>query len=377
MNRRLLSFFLIGAILFAFTGCNAKKSDETFITKTSYMLNTIVTINIYDSTDESLLDGCLDLCRKYEELFSRTIDTSEIARLNRGEITEVSEDTAELIEKGLFYGELTDGAFDISVHPVSSLWDFSSGSENPSLPDPALLETALKKVDYQKIGLQNQTVSFAEDGMGIELGAIAKGYIADRIKEYLTEHGVKSATINLGGNMLCVGTKPSGALFRIGIQKPFADHSQVVGIVDIDDLSVVSSGIYERYITVDGKQYHHILNPSTGYPYDNGLVSVTIISPESADGDALSTSCFCLGLEDGMKLVESQPDCYGIFIMSDGTIHYSEGLEEQFQIETDLPVYASRTVSTLLPIPVSRASATVRAAMASTTTTALGTITGS
>ena len=253
MNRRLLSFFLIGVILFTFTGCDTKKSDDTFITRTSYMLNTIVTINIYDSTDESLLDGCLDLCRKYEELFSRTIDTSEIARLNRGEITEVSEDTAELIEKGLFYGELTDGAFDISVHPVSSLWDFSSGSENPSLPDPALLETALKKVDYQKIGLQNQTVSFAVEGMGIELGAIAKGYIADRIKEYLTEHGVKSATINLGGNMLCVGTKPSGALFRIGIQKPFADHSQVVGIVDIDDLSVVSSGIYERYITVDGK----------------------------------------------------------------------------------------------------------------------------
>ena len=326
MNRRLLSFFLIGVILFTFTGCDAKKSDETFITKTSYMLNTIVTINIYDSTDESLLDGCLDICRKYEELFSRTIDTSEIARLNRGEITEVSEDTAELIEKGLFYGELTEGAFDISIHPVSSLWDFSSGSENPALPDSALLETALKKVDYQKIGLENQTVSFAEEGMGIELGAIAKGYIADRIKEYLTEHGVKSATINLGGNMLCVGTKPSGALFRIGIQKPFADHSQVVGIVDIDDLSVVSSGIYERYITVDGKQYHHILNPSTGYPYDNGLGSVTIISPESADGDALSTSCFCLGLEDGMKLVESQPDCYGIFITSDGTIHYTEGL---------------------------------------------------
>lgn len=333
MNRRLISFFLILTIFSILSGCSSKKEDDTFITKTSYMLNTIVTINIYDSTNESLLDDCLDICRKYEELFSRTIETSEIARLNRGEITEVSAETAELIEKGLFYGELTDGAFDISIEPVSSLWNFSSDSEHPTLPDSARLEAALKKVDYRKTLLQDHSVLFTEDGMGIELGAIAKGYIADQIKKYLTEQGIKSATINLGGNMLCVGAKPSGSPFRIGIQKPFADHSQVVAIVDIDDLSVVSSGIYERYITVDGKQYHHILNPATGYPYDNGLVSVTIISPKSVDGDALSTSCFCLGLENGMKLVESQPDCYGIFITSDGTMHYSQGLEEQFHIQ--------------------------------------------
>ncbi len=333
MKRRLISFFLILTIFSTLSGCSSKKEDDTFITRTSYMLNTIVTINIYDSTDESLLDGCLEICRKYEELLSRTIETSEIARLNRGEITEVSEDTAELIEKGLFYGELTDGALDISIEPVSSLWDFSSGNEHPVLPDSALLEAALKKVDYQKVRIQDCNVSFMEDGMGIELGAIAKGYIADKIKAYLTEQGVKSATINLGGNMLCVGAKPSGTPFRIGIQKPFADHSQVVAIVDIDDLSVVSSGIYERYITVDGKQYHHILNPATGYPYDNGLVSVTIISPKSVDGDALSTSCFCLGLENGMKLVESQPDCYGFFVTSDGKLHYSKGLEERLNIQ--------------------------------------------
>ena len=309
MKQRLISFFLLCITLFTLSGCSRKKEDETFITRTTYMLNTIITINIYDSTDESLLDGCLDICKKYEELFSRTIDTSEIARLNRGEIAEVSEDTTELIEKGLFYGKLTEGAFDISIEPVSSLWDFSSGSEHPLLPDSALLEAALKKVDYQKVQIQEHKVLFMEEGMSIELGAIAKGYIADKIKAYLIEQGVGSATINLCGNMLCVGTKPSGAPFRIGIQKPFADHSQVVGIVDIDDLSVVSSGIYERYITVDGKQYHHILNPATGYPYENGLVSVTIISPKSVDGYALSTSYFCLGLEDGTKLVESQPDC--------------------------------------------------------------------
>ena len=334
MRQQLLSFLLICSVLFCLTGCGQTKKDDTYITKTSYLLNTIVTVNIYDSTDESLLDGCFEICRKYEALFSRTIETSEIARLNRGEITEVSEETAELIEKGLYYSELSEGAFDPSIQPVSSLWDFSSGSDSAALPDPRQLETGLQKVDYQKIQIQENRVLFSENGMGLDLGAIAKGYIADKIKDYLMEQGVKSATVNLGGNMLCVGTKPSGAPFRIGIQKPFADHSQVVAIVDIDNLSVVSSGIYERYITVDGKQYHHILNPATGYPCENELVSVTILSPESADGDALSTSCFCLGLEKGMKLVESQPDCYGIFITSDGTLHYSQGLEETFQIET-------------------------------------------
>ena len=327
MNRRLLSFFLIGVILFTFTGCDTKKSDDTFITRTSYMLNTIVTINIYDSTDESLLDGCLDLCRKYEELFSRTIDTSEIARLNRGEITEVSEDTAELIEKGLFYGELTDGAFDISVHPVSSLWDFSSGSENPSLPDPALLETALKKVDYQKIGLQNQTVSFAVEGMGIELGAIAKGYIADRMKDYLVSQGVSSATINLGGNVLTIGSRPDGTPFRIGIQKPFAPTGTPALTLPVTDLSVVSSGVYERYFELDGTLYHHILDTKTGYPIQNNLFEVTIISPSSMDGDALSTTCFLLGLEEGIALIESLENTEAVFLTSDGNIHATSGLK--------------------------------------------------
>lgn len=328
---RLFICIFICSLPLCLTGCQKKQDD--YISKTNYMLNTIVTIQIYDSTDETLLDGCFDLCRQYEEMFSRTIDTSEISRLNRGEITEVSDETAELIQKGLYYAGLSEGAFDITIAPVSSLWDFSSGSENPSLPEQHMLEQALELVDYENVDLNGTQLSFAKKGMALDLGAIAKGYIADRLKTYLMEHGVSSATINLGGNLLCIGKKPSGEPFRIGIQKPFADHNEIIGTVAIDDLSVVSSGIYERYITVDGKQYHHILNPATGYPYDNGLTSVTIISARSVDGDALSTSCFCLGLEKGMELIDSIPDCYAIFITTDNTLHYSNGLEDTFQLQ--------------------------------------------
>lgn len=168
--------------------------------------------------------------------------------------------------------------------------------------------------------------------MGLDLGAIAKGYIADKMKEFLVSKGVKSATINLGGNVLCIGKKTDNTPFRIGIQKPFADRSETIAILDIEDKSVVSSGIYERYFEKDGTFYHHILNPDTGYPYDNHLVSVTIISDQSMDGDGLSTSCFALGLEKGMELINSLPDVHAVFITDDYQLHYSDHFQEDLKV---------------------------------------------
>lgn len=164
--------------------------------------------------------------------------------------------------------------------------------------------------------------------MGLDLGAIAKGYIADKIKEFLMEKGVKSAIINLGGNVLCIGGKPDKAPFNIGIQKPFADRKETIAVMELSDKSIVSSGIYERFFERDGNFYHHILNPKTGYPYDNSLVAVTIISDKSVDGDGLSTSCFALGLEEGMKLINSIENVHAVFITDDYKPHFSDGFEE-------------------------------------------------
>lgn len=255
-------------------------------------------------------------------MLSTTIETSEIYQMNHRKPGErqfiVSDKTAQVLKKGLEYCQMSDGAFDITIEPLSSLWDFA-GAE-PTVPEASDIQAALDKVGYKKVTLEGNTVTFADDETAIDLGAIAKGYIADRVKDYLTEQGVKSAIINLGGNVLCVGEKTDGTLFKIGLQKPFADRTETVAALDIKDLSVVSSGVYERHFIQDGVNYHHILDPHTGYPYENGLTQVTIISKESVDGDGLSTTCFALGLEKGMELADSLDGVYAVFITEDGEL---------------------------------------------------------
>ncbi|MBS6645190.1 MAG: FAD:protein FMN transferase [Clostridiaceae bacterium] len=316
-------FLLLTIMLLILTGC--KPQDP--VSKTAYMLNTFVTITLYDTRDEGILDGCLELCESYEQIFSRTIETSEIYRLNHRKPEEtvftVSDDTARLIEKGLYYSRISGGAFDITVEPITTLWDFTSGEHR--IPDESALKEAVKKVGYQNLQLEGNQLTFLSPDTALELGAIAKGYIADRLKDYLLENGVKSAVINLGGNVLCVGEKPGKTPFKIGLQKPFADHTETIETMDIRDMSVVSSGVYERHFVIDGVNYHHILDPKTGCPYQNGLISVTILSGESVDGDGLSTTCFSLGLDKGMELADSIDGVYAVFITEDGKVHYSEG----------------------------------------------------
>ena len=336
----------------AFSGCSlkantAENSDagsQEPVSATAIKLNTAVTVTIYDSQDRELLTECMNLCDKYEKIFSRTASDSELYQLNHRELTpvagtedtfQVSDPLAELIRKGLYYSELSEGAFDIAIEPLTSLWDFTA--EDPQVPEDRLIQKALTKCDYHNVSVSdNNEVILKTEDTAIELGAIAKGYIADRLKDYLISQGVKSAIINLGGNVLCIGGKPDDSSFKIGIQKPFADRSETIAVMDIKDKSVVSSGVYERCFEQDGTLYHHLLNPRTGYPYDNGLIAVTIISDESVDGDALSTTCFALGLEDGMKLAESLDNVQAFFVTSDYEIHYTKDFQKEITVtETD------------------------------------------
>lgn len=342
MNKRTknmgLIFLLLMLVLAVFAAVYQSRSKEKEpISKTDYLLNTIVTVTLYDSQDTSILEGALNLCREYEELLSPTLETSELYRLNHGELPmdeegfyELSEETAAVIAQGLTYCELSEGAFDIAIEPLSSLWDFTSG--DGTVPDETAIQAALSLVDYKDIILEGRRIRFEKEGMGINLGAIAKGYIADKMKDWLIKEGIQSAIIDLGGNVLCIGQRPEGDPFRIGIQKPFANRSETAAVMEISDKSVVSSGIYERYFEEDGRLYHHLLNPSTGYPYENSLVSVTIISDKSADGDGLSTACFALGLDRGMELLNRLPDVEGVFITEDYQLHYTEGFEQDITL---------------------------------------------
>lgn len=303
------------------------------------LLHTVCTIQLYDSTDYDLLNSCFSLIHKYEKIFSRTLEDSEIYRINHSTQTsfEISDELRDILEFALSYGELSNGALDISIAPISALWDFSGITHKAAVPEHEALAAALSLVDYRAIRLEGNTLTFAKTGMQLELGAVAKGYIADRVKDYLLANGVTSAIINLGGNILLVGEKTDGTAFRVGIQKPFENRDAVVAAIsELKDCSMVSSGIYERYFyDEEGTFYHHILNPATGYPYDSSLQQVTIISKDSATGDALSTACFALGLEKGMELIHSLTDVYAVFITSDGALHFSDGFLETIPTQTE------------------------------------------
>lgn len=316
----LFGLFLLLCSLLA--GC--KKAPNP-ITKTSFKLNTVVTITIYDSSDTALLDNALKLCDYYEDLFSRTRETSEIYQVNQGLQRKLSPETEELLNIALSYNRLSGGLFDPTIGPVSSLWDFHA--EQPKAPDDTLIQSALPLIDAEKLRLFEHTITM-EEGMMLDLGAVSKGYIADRIKEYLTEQGVKSAVIDLGGNVLCIGSRPDGTPFQIGIRKPFEENNTAATALSITDQSVVTSGIYERCFEQDGILYHHLIDPNTGYPCDNELASVTIISNHSVDGDALSTCCFLMGTEQGMKLIDSLSDVRAIFITREGKLLYSKGFSD-------------------------------------------------
>lgn len=314
--------------------------EKSPIAACSYdLLNTVCTIQLYDSTDYDILNGCFEVIDHYEKIFSRTLEGSEVYNINHSNKTSflISDELKELLELALTYCSISNGALDISIAPLSTLWDFSNLEHKTTAPSDKDILDALEKVDYSGIRLEGNRLTFAKPGMQLEFGAIAKGFIADKVKEYLLANDVQSAIINLGGNILLVGEKPDGAAFQVGIQKPFEDRDAVVvAISSLKDVSMVSSGIYERYFyDKNGTFYHHILNPETGYPCDADILQVTIISPTSAAGDALSTACFALGLEKGMALIDSLEDVYAVFVAADGTLYFSDGYLETIPTRTE------------------------------------------
>ncbi|XME02926.1 FAD:protein FMN transferase [Lachnospiraceae bacterium C1.1] len=322
------SVVIAAAGLFLFAGCAAKTEP---VSKTEFMLDTVCYITLYDKNDPSIIEDAFKLGKEYENLFSATVEGSDVYRINEadGETVEVSEDTIELIKTSIKYGDLTNGAFDITIYPISKMWDFTG--ENPSVPDEADIKEALKHVNYKNISIDEEknTVTLLDSEAMIDPGAIGKGYIADKMKEYIVSKGVKSAIINLGGNVLTIGESTEKRPFKIGIRKPFADESEMATAVEANDKSVVSSGSYERYFIENGRLYYHILDPKTGYPADGGLSGITIISDKSVDGDALSTSCFILGYDKAIELLKGikEEKIGAIFIADDNTTINEYGME--------------------------------------------------
>lgn len=303
-----------------------------------FFLNSILTLDIYDTglDNAKINQEVEDRVRELENKMSTKIATSEVSKINDNagiDKVKVSDDTYTVIKEALKYGKISKGKFDITVGNLVDLWGI--GTENEKVPSKEEIQKALATVDYNKVEIDdnNKTVFLKDKGMKIDLGAIAKGYVADDIVKILEKDGVKSAIINLGGNVYVYGNK-GGKNFKIGIRNPLSpDPNDYLGIYQSQNESVVTSGVYERFFEKDGKRYHHILSTSDGYPIDNNLISTSIITKSSMDADALSTTTFALGLEEGLKLIENTKNTEAMFITADKKIYMTSGLKEKFELK--------------------------------------------
>ncbi len=316
---------LLAAGLLLCGGCTAEKIPPK-ISEVGFYLDTVIVLTAYVENSQVLKDA-LEECGRYERLLSRTVEGSDVWQINhaKGEPVEVSEDTMQILRCAQEISEKSGGAFDVTIAPVSTMWNFTQ--DPPALPDAEEIARAAELVDYTRMKLEGNTVTLPE-GMMIDLGGIAKGYIADRIKTYLADRGVRYAILSFGGNIVAIGSeKPDGTPWKVGIQdidKPTGEHM----LISLNKGgSTVTSGTYERGFDLDGVRYHHLLSSETGWPVQNELASVTIFSESSMEGDALSTTAFVLGTAKGLELIESLEGTEAVFIARDRTVTCSSGAE--------------------------------------------------
>ena len=348
MKKVLTLLILIVTLIIPQLGCNSQVNNPG-IGKSSYHLNTICAVTIYsmdgiedlDDTQQQkeslqLITDAFALCDDYEKILSKTVEGSDVYRINHagGQAVEVDSATIEVVNKGLEYSRLSGGAFDITIGKVSDIWNYQEmddkGNHIGVIPEEGVISEAMNHVDYNCVIVEGNTIRLTDPMAELDLGGIAKGYIADKVAEFLESKGVTSAVVDLGGNIVVIGEKgesidnPVGTEFKVGIADPNSEG--LLGLLECKDKTVVTSGTYERYFELDGKRYHHVLDTKTGYPADTDLLAVTIVSDKghSVDCDGLSTSCLALGKEKGLKLIQGLDGVQAIFIDKDGKVTKSD-----------------------------------------------------
>ncbi|MDE8731862.1 FAD:protein FMN transferase [Eubacteriales bacterium DFI.9.88] len=315
-------------IIITQTGCGSEEP----VSENQFRLDTICTITIYDlkkSQAQDALDKAFACIKDYENMLSKTVEGSDVYKINHagGKPVAVHGETMEVIQKGIEYGQLSQGMFDITIGALSDLWDFTGN--NPRVPDEEQLKKAVKTVDYRKVKVEGDTAALTDKDARLDLGGIAKGYIADRVTEVLEKAGVKKAIIDLGGNIVTIGSKGEGKPWKIGIERPYSDRSEILGAVEMVDATIVTSGVYERYFEAGGKLYHHVLNPKTGYPIENNLDAVTIKAGkgQSVDCDILGTVCLMLGMEKSRELLAGMDGIQAAFIDKNDKVTEINGMK--------------------------------------------------
>lgn len=356
-NKRSLMLFLLPMMLLTLASCGDKKEEATDkvttkegtllkdpYKKEEFLMGTYVRVQIFDEGKEDVLEKAFDRIKELDKKITvnEKDSGSEVEKINDQagiEPVKVSDDVYRLVEDSLYYSEDSKGGFDLTIGPITELWHI--GFDDARKPEQAEIDEALKLVDYHKVKLdeKEKTVFLEEKGMRLDLGAIAKGFITDEAIDVLIENDVTSGIVDLGGNIYVLGDSPRSkdGDWKIGIQDPNEARNTIAGSVTNKNMSLVTSGIYERNLEVDGKLYHHLFDSKTGYPFENEIAGVTIISETSVAGDGLSTGVFSMGVKGGMEYVEDRADIDAIFITRDDDIYLSSGVQDRFVLNEESP----------------------------------------
>ena len=337
MRTKIITIMIVLFLVIGVTGCDKEieTSASEPISRLELFMGTAIKVTLYNGGSEEILDKVFDRILEIENLVSINKENTELTNLNENagiKTVKLSETSYDIIKKGIHYSQISQGGYDVTIGPLVKLW--SIGLPEAKVPNKDEIEETIKNIDYSKVIMNDETkeVFLKEKNMMLDLGSIAKGYVADEVASILKEENVDQAIIDLGGNIYALGLKNGDTNWKIGIQNPFDSRGQAVGVLEVSDKSVVTSGIYERFIEKDGVKYHHILNPKTGYPFETSIAGVSIISDKSIDADALSTLVFTKGVEEGLEFVESLKNIDAIFITNDKKVYSTSGVKDNFKI---------------------------------------------
>ncbi|MGO3732181.1 MAG: FAD:protein FMN transferase [Vagococcus sp.] len=357
------SILVLPLLIVGLVGCGANEAkkatssnDAVTLNKEPYseeqfLMGTYVRVKIFDDGKKDVLGKAFDRIKELDKKITVNQTGSEVDTINKEagiKPVKVSDDVYELIEEAVFYSKDSNGGFDLTIGPITELWHI--GFDDARKPEQHEIDDALALVNYNDVVLDEKehTVYLKEKGMRLDLGAIAKGYITDEAIKVLEENGVTSGIVDLGGNIYVLGDSPRSkdGQWKIGVQDPNEARNTIVGSVTEQNQSLVTSGIYERNLEVDGKLYHHLFNSHTGYPFENDIAGITIVSDTSIAGDGLSTAVFSMGVKNGMSYVEGLDGVEAVFVTKDDDVYVSSGLKGNFQLKEDTP-YTLKDIKTI------------------------------
>lgn len=333
----LVLFIAVGIGIFS--GCSGLNKNEPVENKAyeadTFAMGTVITQRVYGTNGQAAVDEAVNKIEELDKLLTFNNTQGDIYKLNqnagiRG--TELNPETVKIIERAQQVSAMSDGAFDITVGPLVKAWGI--GTDAQHIPSPQELDQLLPLINYKDVEIDNNMVTIKRRGQMADLGGIAKGYAGDAVMGIYKKHGIDSAFINLGGNVVTLGNKPDGSPWRVGIRNPRPaeiENGQDLGVVKVTNKAVVTAGDDQRFFIDNGQRYHHILEPATGYPARSDLMSVTLVTDSSLDADALDTAIYVLGMKKGEELLRQWGRVEAVFITTDKKVYVTEGLKDRFE----------------------------------------------